>query len=279
MGNVAAVNETLANSSIDEIERMALEAEAKGKQGEQDAAATDEQDVSASSGQTEEQKTAGKNESEAQAKDTDKDTDKETNFAKLRTKLEAQERETQRLAEENKRLAARQYVAELPEDHAEKVAAVDAMIAEIGSKFQEGEITFEEMQSQTRAANTDRELLLAASIKAQISKEMQEQREKEAEEQAALSREDAIKLWEEKQAEFISSKPDSVDYDTDEAKRNSLNTYVKALAADPDNDSKPMEWFLTEAHALVNPSSALHHPNRRYLPTVRVKVSRHPLTH
>ena len=42
-----------------------------------------------------------------------------------------------------------------------------------------------------------------------------------------------------------------MDYAADEAKRNSLNTYVKALAVDPDNEGKPMVWYLQEAHALV----------------------------
>ena len=247
-GNVAQVNQTLADASIEQITAMALES----ANAEQPGAAEVEgkQDVSASSGQTEEQ-IAAEATKEAEAKATAVETDKEVNFAKLRTKLDAQEREVLRLAEENKRLSERQYVAELPADYVQKVAEVNARIAEIDMKFHDGRIGPEERQEQMRTANAERDALLVTSIKAQIAKEMQDQSERDAAARVEAELEASKKTWEQTVDGFISGKPDSVDYAADEAKRNSLNTYVKALAADPDNEGKPMVWYLQEAHALV----------------------------
>lgn len=232
--NVAQIDQALADASIEEITAMALKNE--GAETKLEAAeATTEQDVPASSGQVEEQATeeTGKTEN-----------DKELNFAKLRTKLEAQEREVLRLAEENKRLAEQRYISELPEDFVQKVADVDARLTKIDADFHKGEIDLDERQELMRQANAERDALLAQSIKSEIAKEMQAQRTKEAAEAAA-------KTWEQTVEKFISGKPDSIDYATDEARHNSLNTYVKALAADPDNANKEMNWFLQEAHALV----------------------------
>lgn len=239
-GNVAQVNQTLADASIEQITAMALESANAEQPGA--AEVEDKQDVSASSGQTEEQ---------IAAEATKVETDKEVNFAKLRTKLDAQEREVLRLAEENKRLSERQYVAELPADYVQKVAEVNARIAEIDVKFHDGRMDPEERQEQMRTANAERDALLATSIKAQIAKEMQDQSERDAAARVEADLEASKKTWDQTVDGFISGKPDSVDYATDEAKRNSLNTYVKALAADPDNEGKPMVWYLQEAHALV----------------------------
>ena len=247
-GNVAQVNQTLADASIEQITAMALESANAEQPGA--AEVEDKQDVSASSGQTEEQ-IAAEATKEAEAKATAVETDKEVNFAKLRTKLDAQEREVLRLAEENKRLSERQYVAELPADYVQKVAEVNARIAEIDMKFHDGRIGPEERQEQMRTANAERDALLATSIKAQIAKEMQDQSERDAAARVEAELEASKKTWEQTVDGFISGKPDSVDYTADEAKHNSLNTYVKALAADPDNEGKPMVWYLQEAHALV----------------------------
>ena len=247
-GNVAQVNQTLADASIEQITAMALESANAEQPGA--AEVEDKQDVSASSGQTEEQ-IAAEATKEAEAKATAVETDKEVNFAKLRTKLDAQEREVLRLAEENKRLSERQYVAELPADYVQKVAEVNARIAEIDVKFHDGRMSPEERQEQMRTANAERDALLATSIKAQIAKEMQDQSERDAAARVEAELEASKKTWEQTVDGFISGKPDSVDYAADEAKHNSLNTYVKALAADPDNEGKPMVWYLQEAHALV----------------------------
>lgn len=243
-GNVAQVNQVLADASIEEIEAMAL-AQESGSAAANDGQAKDgqidgegKQDVSAPSGQTEGQQ-AGK------------ESDKEVNFAKLRTKTEALEREKTQLAEENRRLQARQYVSELSPDHAQKVADVEARMADISTKFQNGEITYEKMQEQNRAAQAEKDGLLAASIKAQISAEMKAKTEKEAAEQAATQAESDKVEWSKTIEVFFDSKPDAVDYKVDTVKQKDLDVYVKALAADPDNANQPMEWFLQQGHALV----------------------------
>src|SRR4030067_1768869 len=153
-GNVAQVNQTLADASIEQITAMALESANAEQPGA--AEVEDKQDVAASSGQTEEQ-IAADAAKEAEAKAKAVETDKEVNFAKLRTKLDAQEREVLRLAEENKRLSERQYVAELPADYVQKVAEVNARIAEIDMKFHDGRIGPEERQEQMRTANAERD--------------------------------------------------------------------------------------------------------------------------
>lgn len=248
--NVASVNQELADASVEQIEAMALkaaQAEAGGDTDESAAAdAGDEDDAGAVSEKAEQGvKEASPGQAEESAKDAAvKTSDKELNFAKLRTKAESLESENKRLADENKRLAERQYVVDLPGDHAQKVVEVDAELAAIGAKFNDGNMTWDDYQAQLRDASQRRDGLVKAALKAEISQEMREQ--------AARSTEEATKKsWDQTVESFISAKPDAVDYAADEAKQRDLNTYVKALAADPDNSDKNFEWFLQEAHGLV----------------------------
>lgn len=247
--NVASVNQELADASVEQIEAMALkaaQAEAGGDTDESAAAEAGVDDAGAASKKAEQGvKEASPGQAEESAKDAAvKTSDKELNFAKLRTKAESLESENKRLADENKRLAERQYVVDLPGDHAQKVVEVDAELAAIGAKFNDGNMTWDDYQAQLRDASQRRDGLVKAALKAEISQEMREQ--------AARSSEEATKKsWDQTVESFISAKPDAVDYAADEAKQRDLNTYVKALAADPDNSDKNFEWFLQEAHGLV----------------------------
>lgn len=181
-----------------------------------------------------------------------KGSDKELNFAKLRAKTEAQERELQRLKEENERLSeARIYKAQLTQDHSEKVADVERKQAEIASKFQQGDLSWDEYQAQLHQANVEHEVLMRAALKAEISQEMRQQAEQDAAEQAK-------KNWENSVSGFIGAKPDGIDYAADEAKQADFDTYVKAMAHDQDiakrfgEDQKAYyNHLLSEAHALV----------------------------
>ena len=251
--NVASVNQELADASVEQIEAMALkaaQAEAGGDTGESAAAEVDAgavDDAGAASEEAEQgvkEASPGQAEEPAKADAGSKTSDKELNFAKLRTKAESLEQDVKRLAEENKRLTERQYIVDLPGDHAQKVAEVDAELAAIGAKFNDGDMEWADYQAQLREASQRRDVLVAAALKAEISQEMREQ--------AARSAEEATKkTWDQTVESFISAKPDAVDYAADEAKQRDLNTYVKALAADPDNNDKNFEWFLQEAHGLV----------------------------
>ena len=85
-----------------------------------------------------------------------------------------------------------------------------------------------------------RDALVAARIKAEISQEMTEQ---------ASARE-----WQQAVNRFIDlvAKNEQVDYRTDAARAKDLDTFVKVLANDPENAQQSSEWFLQEAHKLVN---------------------------
>lgn len=251
--NVASVNQELVDASVEQIEAMALKAAQAEAGGDTDESAAAEVDVGAvddAGAASEEAEQGVKEASPGQAAEPAKEdaggktSDKELNFAKLRTKAESLEREVQKLADENKRLAERQYVADLPGDHAQKVVEVDAELAAIGAKFNDGNMAWEDYQAQLRDASQRRDGLIKAALKAEISQEMREQAARSAEESTKKS-------WDQTVESFISAKPDAVDYAADEAKQRDLNTYVKALAADPDNSDKNFEWFLQEAHGLV----------------------------
>lgn len=231
------VSEELSNASIEEIERMAMsqlngeEAIPGEESGEIESEAATKQDVEAAP-------------SDPVAEVAPKQNDKEKNFAAMRTKNKSLEEELARTQNELKILSERTYQAALPENYEQSMSDVTAQMAAIGSKFQEGELSWEDYQAQLRDVTVQRENLIKASLKAEISNEMRNQIEE-------AKKEDAATTWEKTVGSFLDSKPDQIDYKADEAKNRDLNTYVKALAADTDNSDKSMEWFLQEAHVLV----------------------------
>lgn len=228
--------EALAGASIEEIERIHM----AGEQGNEHT--IDEHDEIESDEVIEEVVEVAP---AGQITDVaPKQNDKEKNFAAMRTKTKALEDELTRTQNELKRISERTYQAELPENYAQSMSDVNAQMAAVGSKFQDGELTWNEYQAQLNEINAQREALIKTSLKAEISNEMRQQAE-------TVKAEDDATTWEQTVGNFISGKPDSIDYATDEAKNRDLNTYVKALAADTDNSDKSMEWFLDEAHALV----------------------------
>lgn len=247
-----ATQEELAGLSIEQIEALAIK-EAGGAVGAGDATGStgpvddemggdDEMGTTAIEGEQDVgQASSGQPESNTEKKASDK----EHNFAALRAKNKQLAEDLAKSQEQINALAKRPvFTAELPVDHAQKMAEADEAISKVWQSFQEGDIGPEEYQSQTRAANAVREQLLSEAMMANISKKMVEQQAREQAETATQS-------WERTVGSFIGSKPDGVDYQGDEVKNRDLNTYVKALAADADNSDKPMDWFLTEAHALV----------------------------
>lgn len=130
------------------------------------------------------------------------------------------------------------YRATVPEGHAEQLAALTEADSALAAKFESGEIDFNEFRAQSAELNQRRLELSKAQIKAEISAEMGEQT-------AEQEWQDTIKQF------MTAAKPEGIDYRKDEAKRNDLDKYVKALAADDDNADKPMRWFLEEAHRIV----------------------------
>lgn len=253
-------NQDLASMSIEEIEAAALKTLEEGgklgdgttfspeSEGEGDPmldAAEAKQDVDAQVSSDQAQAEPQPVETPENPEPQPKKSDKELNFAALRAKQKQTEDDLRAAQEEIKKLSSRGvFEAQLPDDHNQRMEAVEAEINEIGSKFQNGDIAWEEHQRLLREASAKREALLEQSLLVKVSQEMKKQAEIQ---QAELT----TKSWEQTVDSFIKAKPDGLDYANDDAKNRDLNVYVKALAADPDNADKDFNWFISNAHMLV----------------------------
>lgn len=254
------VNQDLASMSIEEIEAAALKTLEEGgklgdgttfspeSEGEGDPmldAAEAKQDVEAKVSSDQAQAEPQPEEMQELPEPQPKKSDKELNFAALRAKQKQTEDDLRAAREEIKKLSSRGvFEAQLPDDHKQRMEAIESEINDIGSKFQNGDIVWEEHQRLLREASAKREALLEQSLLVKVSQEMK----KQAEVQQA---EDVTASWEQTVESFIQAKPDGLDYANDEAKNRDLNVYVKALAADPDNADKDFNWFISNAHMLV----------------------------
>ena len=110
-------------------------------------------------------------------------------------------------------------------------------------RVQTGDIDFEEYQAATDQLADRRDALTSLRTKAEISREMQEQ--------------SAEQEWQWTIRRFVAktAREEKIDYQSDEAKRNDLDAFVRVLAANPANAKKDGDWFLNEAHRRVK---ALH---------------------
>lgn len=136
--------------------------------------------------------------------------------------------------------AASYQAAVLPADFQEQISATHDAQRDLLQKFQDGELEVSEYAAELSKITEQRDALVAARIKAEISQEMAEQ---------ASARE-----WQQAVNRFIDrvAKDEQVDYRTDAARARDLDTFVKVLANDPENAQQSGEWFLQEAHKLVN---------------------------
>lgn len=136
--------------------------------------------------------------------------------------------------------AASYQAAVLPADFQEQISATQDAQRDILQRFQDGELDASEYVAELSKINEQRDALVAAKIKAEISYEMAEQ---------ASDRE-----WRQAVNRFVDrvAKDEQVDYRTDAARARDLDTFVKVLANDPENAQQSSEWFLQEAHKLVN---------------------------
>ena len=130
--------------------------------------------------------------------------------------------------------------AGLPADFQEQIAATHTAQSDLLQKFQDGELEVSEYAAELSKITEQRDALVAARIKAEISQEMAEQ---------ASARE-----WQQAVHRFIDrvAKDEQVDYRTDAARARDLDAFVKLLANDPENAQQSSDWFLQEAHKLVN---------------------------
>lgn len=136
--------------------------------------------------------------------------------------------------------AASYQAAVLPADFQEQISATHTAQSDLLQRFQEGDLEVSEYVAELSKITEQRDALMAAKIKAEISHEMEEQ---------ASARE-----WQQSVHRFLDrvAKSEQVDYRTDAARARDLDTFVKVLANDPENAQQSSEWFLQEAHKLVN---------------------------
>lgn len=136
--------------------------------------------------------------------------------------------------------AASYQAAVLPADFQEQISATHTAQSDLLQRFQEGDLEVSEYVAELSKITEQRDALMAAKIKAEISHEMAEQ---------ASARE-----WQQAVHRFLDrvAKSEQVDYRTDAARARDLDTFVKVLANDPENAQQSSEWFLQEAHKLVN---------------------------
>ena len=133
------------------------------------------------------------------------------------------------------------YRAELPADFEARKTTLKQELSDLRTKFKAGELELDDYEAERdRLSESQRELDTLA-LKAEISKDMTAQTA-EQQWQAAIARQFEA-----------AAKPESggIDYVKDEAKRTDLDTFVRALGANPANNEKPMDWFMAEAHKRV----------------------------
>jgi hypothetical protein len=130
------------------------------------------------------------------------------------------------------------YVAVLPGDYSEQVDALKSAAAELRERFKNGDLDVDAFNEENDKLIEQREGLVAMKMKADISADMRQQSER-SEWERSINR------------LFASAAKDGVDYTKDEARREDLDLFVKALASNAANADKTMEWFLSEGHKRV----------------------------
>lgn len=129
--------------------------------------------------------------------------------------------------------------AQLPEDYDAKVAELRAQSKELAEKFRSGELDFDAYQAEADKLAAERDALATQKTKADIAADFNAQTIEQKWNFAVQSFTDKVR------------ESEHIDYRTDLAKQADLDAFVKALASKPENEDKPMEWFLSEAHKRV----------------------------
>lgn len=141
------------------------------------------------------------------------------------------------------------YEAALPSDYDDKILAIKDRDRALRQQYKDGEIDIDERDQGLAELSEQREQLIVARTKAEISQEMRAQSESKQQEAAQQTWQGAINS-------FVASTAESgIDYRKDAEKANDWDGFVRALAAKPEHSDKSMQWFLEEAHKRV---MALH---------------------
>lgn len=142
--------------------------------------------------------------------------------------------------EQTKEAAGQRYEAELPSDYDDQIQSLKSRDAELRQQFKDGEIDIDARDTGLAELTEQREQLLVARAKAEISQEMSQQ--------------SAQQQWQRTINTFMADAAKgegAIDYRKDEAKAADLDQFVKILANRPENNDKAMDWFLQEAHKRV----------------------------
>jgi hypothetical protein len=121
----------------------------------------------------------------------------------------------------------------------ERIGALDQRASDAGEKFKAGDLSFEELQAETKAVERERGELEAAKLKADIASEQQVQT--------------AEQRWQWEINRFYRrvEKDEGVKYTGSSLLLAALDTRVKELANVKENADKDSTWFLEEAHRQV----------------------------
>jgi hypothetical protein len=153
------------------------------------------------------------------------------------------------------------FESKLPDDFKDQVDALKAERQELLTAYKNGDIDFDQYEDQRESLSEREKLLDRAIIKAEISSEMSEQT--------------AAQAWTDTVLSFTNdvAKAGGINYKTDAAKQADLDLFVKTLASRPENETKPMRWFLDQAHGMVK---ALHGVQDSVPSTKTTKQNRKP---
>lgn len=135
------------------------------------------------------------------------------------------------------------FRSELPADFDDQVKAIAAQEAELRQKFKDGDIELDEYEAEREKLGDQKDTLKQVKLEFDLSQKAEENFYR--------------RQWEKTINGFFSTqaKSGAIDYNKDEAKRQDLDTFVRALGANAANADKPMDWFLQQAHKRV---MALH---------------------
>lgn len=130
----------------------------------------------------------------------------------------------------------------LPEDYQQQLDTHKAAVSELRRRRDEGEISNAEYDAEYDKLSEQADALRGMRVRSEVAADQQRQYEQRQVNTAWKRTLDAAKA-------------DGIDYTKDTEKHGDFDTFIKALAAKPENQDKPLRWFFAEAHRRV---MALH---------------------
>lgn len=151
---------------------------------------------------------------------------------------------TKQLLDQIKRAPIETASTELSENHASQLSDIGNGFAELGKKFESGDIDWDEYQSQMVDLQNRKDALIREEMRVQAAQEIAQKMQEQ-------SQEAAMSAWKETVNNFLGAPRDGIDYHADQKMYDELDAMVRALGNDPANNDKDYQWFLDTAHAIV----------------------------